>query len=240
MGEEQRGGRGAERRPLASGASCPGLRPRRDLAAVVADRHLPPARVSALGLGALSPRHRAAAVGATLRGHPSRRPATSRSCSWLLPLPRTRSSGCWPLLWRAWRTSRSRFSRRRTAASRPLPCACRRTQARGLDLLREGDAPLRRGDLPRRPRPSCDRWPAACRSSPAPPRATWPRTRLACAGQAWACRCRGASSQRGPPGGAKAAVRPGLRGRARRLGEWADRNDGAAVAADTLERRLTI
>ena len=33
---------------------------------------------------------------------------------------------------------------------------------------------------------------------------------------------------------------PGYAERARRLGEWADRNDGAAVAADTLERRLTI
>jgi MGT family glycosyltransferase len=32
---------------------------------------------------------------------------------------------------------------------------------------------------------------------------------------------------------------PGYAERARRLGEWADRNDGAAVAADTLERRLT-
>ena len=63
--------------------------------------------------------------------------------------------------------------------------------------------------------------------------ATWPRTPRACAGPAWACRCRAASTRHA---GVRLAVRrllsdPGYAERAARVRDWCDTHDGAATAA---------
>ena len=145
--------RGAERRARAGGAAAARPRARRHLAPAGPDRHLPPARVPAHRLAAVDAGHRPAAVGAAVRGHraPARRRAAGAGGAEHLAGPR--ASGCSARRSRGWRTSRSGCWRPPTAARRPSRCRCpANAQAGRLALLREGDAPLRRGGLPRRPR----------------------------------------------------------------------------------------
>ena len=197
-------------------------RARRDLARAGAGGDLPPARVPAQRRAWPGvTRDRAAAVGAAVRRGGAAAGRRRRSCWWRRARRRTRSSGCCARRSRGSRTSRCGCWPPRTGARppRPLDGAGERA-ARRLGLLRADDAALRRRGLPRRPRHAWRaRWRAACRWSRAPTRATWPRTRPACAGPGWACRCRAASTT---PRGVRLAVRRVL-GRARATARRAER-----------------
>ena len=96
---------------------------------------------------------------------------------------------------------------------------------------------LRRGDLPRRPRHRRSR-PGQRRARRGLPRRRRHGRERRPAGLVGHRRLAAAPLRhpaRSPCGGAQAAGRPRLRRARRRLGEWAERHDGAAVAADAVE-----
>ena len=178
-----------------------GTRPGRDLTPPGPGGHLPPARVPPAPTGARPEGDRPAALGAALRrdrASAGRRPTRAGGPQHLARPPGPSAAG------------RARGAGRRAGAGagQQQPARPRRSgrrpaerEARRLGLIRARDAPLRGGGLPRgprNPRPG-PRLRRSGRGLPAR-RATWPRTPRACAGPAWACRFRAASTRPGACG----------------------------------------
>ena len=232
------GPRRSERCPGPAGAAAGRAAPRRVERAAVHGRDVPPARVPAR-LARRCPRRRAADVGAAVRGGRAaarRRAARARGA---VDRPGSRAPAA---PGRARGPARRAGPRARDVEPAAAGRAGRRPAERPpgrVDLVLADDAAVRARDLPRRPR---DAWPgrspAAARCWPSRTSATWPRTRRGPIGPASGCGCRGGCSRR-PRSGSRCGARcrePQARGSGRELAAWTASDDGAARAADLVER----
>ena len=231
----------AERRARAGGAAAARPRARRHLAR--SSRWWPPSRSSSTRAASPMPglqRDRAAAVGAALRrgrAAARRRPARAGGA---LARRRTPSTGCCAPRSRASPTEPVRvlatWNRRRPPRPLPDPPNARLVEwvsyARTMPRCAAVVCHAGHGTWP-------GRWPAGCRWWHARTPATRPRTPPRCAGPASACRCRAASTPRAASGWRCGGCwpSPGYARRARAIGDWCERTDGAATAASPVEAR---